>query len=598
MGNCCHKGKQRFSDETNNVMPVTGTIGEVVDAGAGTSAVVQWERRQKELNLQVMEKMREDFHNRPDNFLLNLLVVSFQFYQNYGREKADISNHIRDRELALDCKLSPSKRKIIYQGGLEEISGTHVLYQPSNEQYMELPTPLQIYVVQDNVEVYSEDQYEELQKMNYADVDGPAYRFCTESSQRHKGYVRLRCADIIPAMSRHNTYEDIYGFMKPSDESLPDPIVDIRPLRRNSQTLSSNDDNPMTMTPDSFSYTRSISSEFEDTDDDEPPSPPPPQRLTARRSSGVLPEHYPTGKLKERINKMKEEAHEHFSNGHPGAQIRPTRPRNLTERRPSGVFPKVGPDMDRLRLSSKQRQLMSTRDGMADIIKKLSKVEEDSEEEEEDEKQEVNVNMKKISHDEFQNDTNTETNIEIKKTKEVCLEARLNEDCFLTRRLRMKEQKDAYGITTKSERRTYFSSERYLECFEDEFEDLAKILGKEHLVDTCKMLTPAVLANELMIEHIGPKFNTEFIPTMILKEWPTCAFEWKLRERRPRADPETKMVYKWPKDQNIQEAVQLGCNLVPLGHYNPKEPNKVMKIEWQIQFAKGEQILLEPRTHS
>lgn len=46
---------------------------------------------------------------------------------------------------------------------------------------------LQIYVVQDNVEVYAEDQYEELQKRNYADVDGPAYRFCTEPSQRHKG---------------------------------------------------------------------------------------------------------------------------------------------------------------------------------------------------------------------------------------------------------------------------------------------------------------------------------------------------------------------------------------------------------------------------
>lgn len=45
----------------------------------------------------------------------------------------------------------------------------------------------QIYVVQDNVEIYDEEQYDELQKRNYADVDGPAYRFCTEYSVRHKG---------------------------------------------------------------------------------------------------------------------------------------------------------------------------------------------------------------------------------------------------------------------------------------------------------------------------------------------------------------------------------------------------------------------------
>lgn len=46
---------------------------------------------------------------------------------------------------------------------------------------------LQIYVVQDNVEIYNEDQYDELQKRNYTDVDGPAYRFCTEYSVKHKG---------------------------------------------------------------------------------------------------------------------------------------------------------------------------------------------------------------------------------------------------------------------------------------------------------------------------------------------------------------------------------------------------------------------------
>nr|XP_045615829.1 uncharacterized protein LOC123768969 isoform X2 [Procambarus clarkii] len=574
-----------------------------MEEGETNSLVVQWEKRQNELNLLVMEKMREDFQNRPDNFLLNLLVVSLQFYKNFSKEKADISNHIRDRELALDRKLLPSKRKIIYLGGFEEISGTHVLFQPTNELYMELPTPLQIYVVQDNVEVYPDDQYEELQKRNYADVDGPAYRFCTEDSQRHKGYVRLRCADIIPGMSRHNTYEDIYGYMKPTDESLPDPIVDLRPLRRNSAPISTDDDRDLMLKRLELLYNKgSVSSESEDDANEEPASPPL-QGMSARRPSGVLPEHYPTGKLKDKIQKIKYGSEEQLQNGYPGSRTRqylPNKPRNLTERRPSGVFPKVGPEMDRLKLSSKQRQVINTSEGLEEVMRKLARVEEGSEDEdqEEEEEEREKENNNTVFHNDTLNETNYEKNKANEKSKEVCLEASLNEDCFLTRRIKIKDQNDVYGIASNSERRTYFSSERYLECFEDEFENLAKILGKEHLVETCQMQTPAVIANELMIEQIGPKFNTEFIPTMILKEWPACAFEWKMRERRPRADPETKMVYKWPKEQHIMEATQMGCNLVPLGHYNPKGPSKVMKIEWQVQFAKVEQILLRSLGHT
>ncbi|KAK8735890.1 hypothetical protein OTU49_005103, partial [Cherax quadricarinatus] len=605
MGNSCRKGEHRSSIDSDDVTHIKGTLSEVVDAGESNSLVVQWENRQKELNVLVMEKLREDFHNRPDNFLLNLLVVSLQFYKNFGKEKADISNHIRDRELALDRKLSPSKKKIIYLGGCEEISGRHVLYQPSNEQYMELPAPLQIYVVQDNVEVYSEDQYEELQKRDYADVDGPAYRFCSEASQRHKGYVRLRCADIIPGMSRHNTYEDIYSFMKPTDESMPDPIVDLRPLRRNSQAVTLKEGDCL----DSFAHKDSMLSDFEDSDSDEPASPPSSTKLYARRPSGVLPEHYPTGKLKDKINKLKEGRDEYVQNGYPGARTGSpilSRKNNLTERRPSGVFPKVGPEMERLRLSSTQRQMMNTSEGMAEVIRKLARVEEDSEDEEEREMEAEKEKTEKEEREQENNNielhdsqyTTSEINKEKEKSKEVRLDASLNEDCFLNRKIKIKNPKDVYGLSTTSERRTYFSSQRHLECFEDEFETLAQILGKEHLVERAQMQPPAIIANELIIEQIGPKFNTEFIPTLILKEWPGCAFQWKLRERKQLADPETKIVYKWPREVHIMEAIQMGCNLVPLGHYNPVEPSNVMKIEWQIQFSRAEQILLRSLGHT
>lgn len=340
------------------------------------------------------------------------------------------------------------------------------------------------------------------------------------------GYVRLRCADIIPGVSRHNTYEDIYGYMKPSDESLPDPVVDIRPLRRNSQLVSSDDDDPIPKRMDRFNFTRSISSEFEDTDDDDEPINPPPLRmLSARRPSGVLPEHYPTGKLKESMNRIRSVAEGHLQNGYPGARITeemPSRPRNLKERRPSGVFPKVGPNMERLQLASKQQHLVSIDNGLVAVMQKLARVEEDSEEEEEErasvmerlamveensevekKEQENNHMNNNVLQNEPENEKVNALEKESEMSKELSLQEHINENCFLNRKIKIKDHKDAYGIATKSERRTYFSSERYLECFEDEFEDLAKILGKGHLVDTSEMQVPAILAHELMIEQVS-----------------------------------------------------------------------------------------------
>lgn len=607
MGNLCHKKTKEsgIPDDNDATIKVNGVIPS--STITSLSPVQQWEDRQKELNVLIMEKMREDFHNRPDNFLLNLLVSSTQFYKNFSKEKVEISNHIRDREQALSNKLTPSKRKIIYLGGFEEISGTHVLYQSKDEKYMELPSPLQIYVVQDNLEVYPDDEYEELQQRNYADLDGPSYRFCTEYSKRHIGYGRLRCADIIPGMSRSNTYEDIYAFMAPVDDTQPDPVVDRRPLRRNSLISNPDYDDPMPRPSTStYPHTSSVSSFEEEEEEEEMEAPSP--SLMGRRPSGILPLHYPTGSLLGNSSKKKEPLKTGIAGGKDPPNVsRKENRANLTERRPSGLFPKMNPNMDKLSFSKNERNKIKTEDEFADLKRILAGIEEESEEEE-DEVDNKNTSGIKINNvlplkvlppevlEPPKEEEEEKTPVKPKEPPR--LHATLNNGCFVNRKIKLKHEDDAYGLQTRTELRTYFSSERYLECFEDDFEDLVSILGKQRLADTCVIQTPAILASELMIEEIGPKFNTEFIPTMILKEWPRCAFEWKLRDRKPRPDPETKTVYRWPKPHSINEVTKMGCNLVPIGHYNPTRPNAVMKIEWQIQFARAEQLLLRSLGHT
>ena len=53
----------------------------------------------------------------------------------------------------------------------------------------------------------------------------------------------------------------------------------------------------------------------------------------------------------------------------------------------------------------------------------------------------------------------------------------------------------------------------------------------------------------------------------------------------------------WPNASVVKAVVRAGCNLVPLGYYNPAQPDSAMKIEWQIQFVEAEQILLRSLGH-
>ncbi|MPC14222.1 hypothetical protein E2C01_006982 [Portunus trituberculatus] len=428
--------------------------------------------------------------------------------------------------------LEASKRKVLYMGGHEEISGTHVLYQPREHPYMEVPTPLQFFLVHDNIDLYPETQYEELQERQYTDLDGPGYRFCTEYSNRHPGYVRLRCVDIIPGVTRSNTYEDIYGFLKPVDESERDPVVDPRPLRRASLTSQTpNGQLPNGALPNGR---HSLYSDFEESDDEEahrrspptspesPVSNPLPAQLKARRPSGVLPHSYPeSGQLSQLITAMRAVANgenKSLPNGDVGHAA--PRRRSLSERRPSGVFPRVGPEMRRLRLTSAQTD---TTDSRALLARRLTLVEEEEEDEEEYEIRE-NGDTSSSSSDtgpaglepgEVLEEVEEEE-VVMRSTghpvkQETILHARLNEGCFINRNIKIKDPSDAYGISTKTERRTYFSSERHMECFEDDFEDVAKVLGKEHLLDTSQRQGPAVLASELMIEEMRLLLWVEYL---------------------------------------------------------------------------------------
>jgi len=75
----------------------------------------------------------------------------------------------------------------------------------------------------------------------------------------------------------------------------------------------------------------------------------------------------------------------------------------------------------------------------------------------------------------------------------------IDKNCFIDRKLRVKEQKDAYNLYKfrPQEHRTYLSSERYLAKWEDYFEEFLKVIKKSDLAEESKVETPAIVVEEL-----------------------------------------------------------------------------------------------------
>ncbi|CAL4221920.1 unnamed protein product, partial [Meganyctiphanes norvegica] len=599
-----------------------------------------------------IEILMNDLNNWAAQAKLNTIPSVLHFGDNkINREKSvkylgvTLEEHLNWNEHVQNVCNSLKKCFNIFYGIRDYISIDQIRTIYYSLVYSKISYALAVYVVHDNVEVYPDERFEELQQIQYNNPDGPAYRFCAELSKRHMGYIRLRTVDIIRGVSRNNIYEEIYSCLPITDENKPDPIVDPRPLRRvasfkeqdyadDEDEEDEEDDNDFQEIPSHYRNRITEKETIQEDEEDEVPDMEDAPRIVAkpraeRRPSGVMPEHIE--QLRASYMKTRDEANKNLKEKQSlkGKQdknkVKFNPPQNTQKdqgpnmgRRGSGtmVFPKMGPSMNKMKVV--------LRTEMSELFKKLDGIEEESEEEsDEDKNEEDGSNFTSKVHERRSSiaqtplfPANRRASISVvlegqgqneiidvveessdDEPKGPDISAKINEGCFLNRKIKFKGN-NAYGLDTRQELRTYLSSERYLECFEEDFPQISELLGKENLRDNCKTQPPAVFAEELIIEGIGPKFRTEFIPTLILKEWPQFAFEWRIRERNAKIDHSNKMIYRWPTKEKVEEVCEVGCNLVPIGHYDPRNPNKVMKIEWQIQFAKAEQILLRSLGHS
>ena len=80
------------------------------------------------------------------------------------------------------------------------------------------------------------------------------------------------------------------------------------------------------------------------------------------------------------------------------------------------------------------------------------------------------------------------------------------------------------------------------------------------------------------------KSGRDNVPSILCKDWPTAAAEWKDRPRH----------YGWPTQQDKEYIQTFGCHLVPIGH--PLSAKR--SLEWRLSFSIAERTLVWSFNHT
>ncbi|GBP10935.1 hypothetical protein EVAR_5499_1 [Eumeta japonica] len=95
----------------------------------------------------------------------------------------------------------------------------------------------------------------------------------------------------------------------------------------------------------------------------------------------------------------------------------------------------------------------------------------------------------------------------------------------------------------------------------------------------------------------GGKIGYEVIPALIAP-WPNIANPWVIRERRIIQNPRTNFNYQWPTKYMVSKTIDFGCLLIPFGFRPKRGVNSDVELQWKIIFPAAERYLESRLAHS
>ncbi|KAJ8722747.1 hypothetical protein PYW07_003927 [Mythimna separata] len=141
---------------------------------------------------EALDRMRLQLQNDSDAFLLNNILLSVQFFENYEREVHQIKNNpISEREHFINEAMVRQNKHVFFADRLQECVHEHVTYQKTKGQKEPLSAP-RLFVIYDNVEASEPGDTSDYSAV----LDAPFYKLRIEDGKT-PGYVKLKKMEVL-----------------------------------------------------------------------------------------------------------------------------------------------------------------------------------------------------------------------------------------------------------------------------------------------------------------------------------------------------------------------------------------------------------------
>jgi len=564
---------------------------------------INWDALEKETQALNLSHLREDFQKNPDQFLINLILMSVQFFKHFEKDKEGMLINRDTLKKEFDERIVDLKKNSILWDGYFSKIQEYVSFQEEESGTFD-PSPLEALQGQEcffcynNIDTNRHEEYHSLRdgSSQYSQLDNPIYRVCLEPAN-HSGFVKLRCVDD-PSMFTPRQTSSTESLDDEDEDDELDEEEEINLNHNVHHSKPSNEDvqvrpkgigfNPL-VNKVSFQSEVFIEEEEEEDEEDDGPT----LDFMNALASKIDNQNYlvnkpptPTGEAPNMFQPnfkpkvFQPSAQEEAKVIQPGSNTK-----KQFERRPSGVMPdgwERQAQLTRLRAIQNKNITNGSSEKVEKKEKKKAIVEEDDDIYGYAYHKPIPLSMGQLGE-------NRRVSNSIPNSCFQTVEVKIVDD----------EDTDPYPIDAELENRIYLSSKRFMWHFTSQFYDIASRIGKRSLAEQgAKSLGPAVICME-EIEDTYKELQWKFIPSVEVGFWPDEGLEWLLRRRKVMRDRRTGVTYQWPERHQIDAAKQIGCNIVPIGFNHPKKniENPDADTEWKIEFTKAEMIIVKNLHH-
>ncbi|KAM3963470.1 uncharacterized protein ACR2FA_002406 [Aphomia sociella] len=545
-----------------------------------------------------LDCMRHQLHYDSDAFLLNNILLSVQFFDNYEREQLHLKNNTTvDREHAINDAMVQHHKHVFFADRLQECVHENVHYRPRQGQSEPLLAS-RLFVIYDNIEASEPGDTSDYSAV----LDAPFYKLCITDT-KEPGYIKLKKLEVLESTLTKETEKNVSQLTDSDDaiytdsekesiasDDLPvsikgEELLEIIKNRMNKNTVENN------------LKLNNVKINTQKID------------ISSRRSSG------PTKQVTSQAVKG------NIRN------VKTLHKLNTTIAEDNGNKHQYSPKLDKkeifdenekprksiLKNSNTTRRLSGP---TRELQTKLSHVEAIAEDTETSGYRSTSNSSRLNELSETESDYGYSTITESTTPKRIELSSQSNfsivsgalpDDSWISIYTRSdnwceEEEEDNIDLETKIsephlyETHYYLNSLRFMRNFVDIFiTDLGTSLGLSPDAIKHASTQGASIYCDTVIN--GKSTGYEVYPAL-LAAWPNAANQWVIRERKIIRNPRTNFSYQWPTKQMVHKAVDFGCFLVPLGYRPKRGPNPDQQLQWKLIFPAVERYLEKCLAHS